>query len=77
MGDGDNNLVVLDYQPPTPVHQNNFVGHFLFGLEASHVKHVISKGKLIVKERQVTTVNEAVILAEARKQAERLWKAMG
>jgi cytosine/adenosine deaminase-related metal-dependent hydrolase len=77
MGDGDNNLVVLDYQPPTPVHQNNFVGHFLFGLEASHVKHVISKGKLIVKERQVKTVNEAVILAEARKQAERLWKAMG
>ena len=75
-GDGDNNLVVLDYQPPTPLHQRNFLGHFLFGLESRDVLHVISSGKLIVENRQLTTVREDEILADARSQALRLWQKM-
>jgi cytosine/adenosine deaminase-related metal-dependent hydrolase len=75
-GDSENNLVVLDYDTPTPLSANNFLGHFLFGIEARHVSHVISKGRLIVENGNLLTVNEAVILAESKIQAARLWEKM-
>ncbi|NVO21125.1 MAG: amidohydrolase family protein [Bacteroidetes bacterium] len=76
MGDGANNLVVMDYNSPTPLNTNNFLGHFLFGLESQQVKHVISSGKLIVKDTVAQNVNEQEILQEARNQAVRLWEKM-
>jgi cytosine/adenosine deaminase-related metal-dependent hydrolase len=75
-GDFENNLVVLDYDTPTPFTSSNFLGHFLFGLESSHVQHVISGGKLIVEDREIITVNEMEILHESGKQAMRLWEKM-
>jgi len=75
-GDGENNLVVLDYDSPTEINQNNFLGHFLFGFEAKHVQHVISQGNLIVKDRKVTMVNEEEILDFARSQGNKLWEKM-
>lgn len=75
-GDGDNNLVILDYQPPTPMSQDNFLGHFVFGLESSHVESVISAGRLIVENRQLTLMNEADILGNAQEMAVKLWKKL-
>ncbi|MCK9423560.1 MAG: amidohydrolase family protein [Bacteroidales bacterium] len=75
-GDEENNLVVFDYDTPTPFTKGNFLSHFLFGIGSKHVTHVISNGELIVEDRNVVTVNEVEILAEARLQAERLWGRM-
>ncbi len=75
-GDGENNLVVLDYPSPTPVTKENFHGHFIFGLTSNDVQHVISNGKLIVKDKTVQTIDENEILAFTREQAARLWKRM-
>ncbi|MFA5781551.1 MAG: amidohydrolase family protein [Bacteroidales bacterium] len=75
-GDGENNLVIMDYDTPTEINQNNFLGHFLFGLESKHVQHVVSQGKLIVKDREVITVNEKKILEFSREQGTRLWEKM-
>ena len=75
-GDGENNLVVLDYHSPTPLTNGNFLGHFLFGIESRSVLHVISRGKLIVKDGKVQTVNEEKVLEESHIQAIRLWKKM-
>ena len=73
-GDEENNLIVLDYDPPTPITKDNFIGHLLFGITAAHIRDVISGGRLIVHNRRITTVDEHEIKKEARKQAERLWK---
>lgn len=72
-GDGENNLVVLDYDSPTPINENNFPGHFIFGLRSNHVLHVISNGRLIVHERVLQTVDEKEILSFTKEQTERLW----
>jgi cytosine/adenosine deaminase-related metal-dependent hydrolase len=72
-GDGENNLMILDYDSPTPVNQENFAGHFFYGMNSSHVKHLISQGKLILKDRKHTLLDEKAILAEAQEQAKRLW----
>jgi len=75
-GDGDNNLVVLDYDSPTPVSSENFLGHFIFGLSSNHVQHVISNGNWLVKNRKLTNVDEQEVLIQARNQAVRLWKKL-
>lgn len=75
-GDGSNNLVVLDYDSPTSIHQNNFIGHFLFGLNSSHVNDVLSDGKLVVRNRKIQLVDQEIILEEARRQASLLWDKM-
>ncbi|HBF87287.1 MAG TPA: amidohydrolase [Bacteroidales bacterium] len=75
-GDGENNLVVMDYDTPTDFNQQNFLGHFLFGLESRQVKHVISSGKLIVKDGIVVNVNEQEVLEFGRKQGKILWDKM-
>lgn len=75
-GDGENNLVVLDYDSPTEMNADNFLGHFLFGLRVSHVKHVISDGEIIVKDRKLQKVKEEEILAFTREQGKRLWKKL-
>ncbi|MEI6456573.1 MAG: amidohydrolase family protein [bacterium] len=75
-GDGENNLVVFDYSPSTPFNPGNFCSHFFFGMESRHISHVISDGRLIVKDRKILNVDEEEILAEARIQAKRLWERM-
>ena len=76
IGDGDNNLIVLDYDSPTEINQNNFLGHFIFGIESKHVQHVISSGKLIVKNRIIQTVDEQKILSMSQELSKKLWDKM-
>lgn len=71
-GDSDNNLVVLNYNNPTDFNQNNFLGHFIFGIKAKHIKHVISIGKIIVKNKKIVNIDEEGIL----KQAQELFKIL-
>lgn len=75
-GDGNNNLVVLDYDNPTDFNENNFLGHFIFGLEAKHVEHVISKGKIIVKNKKIVNIDEESLLKQAQELSKILWKKM-
>jgi cytosine/adenosine deaminase-related metal-dependent hydrolase len=75
-GDGENNLVILDYDTPTEITSENFSGHFIYGLESSHVLSVIAQGQMIVEERRITSLDEAEILAYAREQGLRLWQKL-
>ena len=75
-GDGENNLVVLDYDSPTPITEHNFLGHFVFGLSSNHIRHVISNGSWLVKNKRLTNVNEKELLTFAKEQALRLWKKL-
>ncbi len=75
-GDAGNNLVVLDYPTPTPLTKENFPGHFIFGLTSNHVQHVISDGKLIVKDKKLLTIDEKETLEFTKEQASGLWQRM-
>ncbi|HSV87805.1 MAG TPA: amidohydrolase family protein, partial [Bacteroidales bacterium] len=75
-GDGENNLLVLDYDTPTPFGSENFLGHFIFGLRSQNVKHVVANGRLVVENGAIQTVDEKAILAFTREQAARLWKKL-
>ena len=74
--DAENNLVVLSYDSPTDVTSNNFLGHFVFGIDSRHVTTVVCQGKVIVEDGRVTTIDEAEVLAYAREMGKKLWAAM-
>ncbi|MBI9037953.1 MAG: amidohydrolase family protein [Bacteroidales bacterium] len=75
-GDEENNLVVIDYDTPTEINSDNFLGHYIFGLESKQFRHVISSGKLIVKNYKIQTVDENEILSFSRIQGNRLFKSL-
>lgn len=75
-GDGENNIVVLDYKPQTDFNTQNFPGHFIFGIESKHVQHVIANGRLVVKDRKVMTLDEEEIKGHCRELSKELWKRM-
>jgi cytosine/adenosine deaminase-related metal-dependent hydrolase len=43
-------LVVWDYQPLTPLRQENLWGHFIYGLLESKPKHVVANGDFLLKD---------------------------
>jgi cytosine/adenosine deaminase-related metal-dependent hydrolase len=71
-----NDVVILDYAPPTPLTANNLPAHACFGLDARHVRTVIAGGRVILREGRLTTIDEHDTLANCREQAGRLWRAM-
>ena len=72
-GDSANNLVVLDYQSPTPITSGNWAAHVMYGLNRGHVETVISDGRVVVRDGRCTLVDEQSIYRDACIQAQRLW----
>lgn len=66
-------LMVLDYHPFTPLTAGNFPWHLIFGIKGSHVTHTIAGGKLLMKERELLTLDEAEIAARARERVPAVW----
>ncbi len=75
-GAGENNLVVLNYQNPTPLNKDNFPGHFAFGFSSNDVDTVLAQGRVIVAGGRLMSEDEESIVAYARQQAERLWAGL-
>jgi len=65
-------LVVLDYNSPTPLTSENLAWHLMFGLTSSCVQSVMVAGRFIVRDR-VSALDHEDIYAEARKASEKLW----
>jgi cytosine/adenosine deaminase-related metal-dependent hydrolase len=69
-------LVILDYQAPTPMTSRNALGHLLFGMNASSVESVIIRGRWVVRNRVLVGLDVDGILRRAELVAAKLWKRM-
>lgn len=68
-------LVLWDYDPPTPLVGGNVAGHIAFGLSARSIKSVMVNGEFVVQDR-VPAFDADGIAAKARAETIRLWKRM-
>lgn len=66
-------VIIMDYDPPTPIEDDNQIGHILFGLTGRLVDTTIVAGKVLMRERQMETVDAAAVYAKARTVAKDLW----
>jgi len=67
-------LIFVDYHPYTPLTDGNLPWHIIFGFQQSMVTTTIVAGKVLMKDRELLTLNEAEISSRAREIAPRIWK---
>lgn len=69
-------LAIIDYQPPTPLSEANFLGHLIFGLVDATVDTTVCNGKILMKGKQVLSMDEERIAARSRELAPMMWKRL-
>jgi putative selenium metabolism protein SsnA len=67
-------LVVLDYDPPTPLGADDLASHWAYGFSSRLVRDVIVAGEVVVRDRRLTRADAREIRSLAREQASRLWE---
>lgn len=67
-------IILLDYVPYTPLTAGNFPWHLVFGIDGTHVTHTICCGRLLMKDRELLTMDEQWIAAKAKEAVKRVWK---
>jgi len=66
-------LILVDYQPITPMHAGNLPWHILFGFRDGMVTTTIAGGKIVMRDRKLLLLDEVEIAAKAREAAIRTW----
>ena len=69
-------LAIIDYQPPTPLDESNFLGHLIFGLVDATVDTTVCKGKILMRDKQILSMDEARLAARSRELAPQMWKRL-
>jgi putative selenium metabolism protein SsnA len=69
-------LIVLEYQPPSPLADANLAGHWVFGLSSRQVRDVFVAGRPVVRNREPTRADRPRMSGQAREFAEKLWTRM-
>ncbi|MCF2628830.1 putative aminohydrolase SsnA [Fusobacterium mortiferum] len=69
-------VIVVDYDPLTPMNENNINSHILFGFTGKDVVTTIIDGKVIMQDRKLVGINEKEIFKISREVAKKLWDRM-
>ena len=67
-------LIVVDYDPPTPLCASNIDSHIMFGISGRSVVTTIIGGRILMHDRKLLAVDEKETLAKARLSAAKLWQ---
>lgn len=65
-------VIVTDYIPPTPMSADNCNSHILFGMTGRHVVTTVANGKILMKNRILTHIDEEKVMADCRQAAAEL-----
>jgi putative selenium metabolism protein SsnA len=69
-------LVVLDYDAPTPFDAETVAGHWIFGLGSRFVRDVMVAGEWVVLDRKLVHTDTPRLVNDARREALRLWRRL-
>ena len=69
-------LAIIDYQPPTPLSEANFLGHLIFGLVDATVDTTVCKGVILMKGKRILSLDEERIAARSRELSPKMWRRL-
>lgn len=69
-------VIVVDYDPLTPMNKDNLNSHLLFGINGSMVRTTICNGQILMKNRELCVCDEEKIMADCRQAADELAKSI-
>jgi cytosine/adenosine deaminase-related metal-dependent hydrolase len=67
-------IIFVDYHATTPLTAANLPWHIVFGFESSMVTTTIVAGQVLMRDRQLLTLDEAEITARSRQLAAEVWQ---
>jgi len=67
-------LILADYDPPTPLRADNLAAHLLFGFSGRAVATTLIAGRVVMQDRKFVALDEAEIHAKSRATAAEMWK---
>ncbi|MDD2282514.1 MAG: putative aminohydrolase SsnA [Eubacteriales bacterium] len=68
--------IIVQYKPYSPLTADNWWFHLLMGVSGGMVRTVLVDGNILMEDRELTTVDEEEVYAQARLQAEFVWKRL-
>ena len=66
-------VIITDYYPHTPMDGNNINGNILFGMSGRSVVTTIGNGKILMKDRVITMLDEKKTLSDIAEKTQKLW----
>ncbi len=69
-------LILVPYDPPTPLESGNLASHLLAALSARSPSAVVVNGKAVVRDGTVVTADVPAVMAQARSHARELWRRL-
>ncbi len=73
----DADMAFFDYEPPTMINADNAVGHLLFGMINSRVRHTVSMGKFLMKDFELQLdLDIKEVIARSTEVAGKLWSRL-
>jgi putative selenium metabolism protein SsnA len=68
-------IVLIDYNAPTPLDENTVLGHLIFGISQADTDTTIVNGKVLMENRKLNLdIDEEAIAAKARELTKKLWE---
>jgi putative selenium metabolism protein SsnA len=67
-------VIIVDYDPPTPLCASNIASHILFGISGRSVVTTIIAGRILMQDRKLLVIDEEEIMVKARVSAAKLWQ---
>lgn len=67
-------IILVDYDPLTPLDENNLNSHLLFGVNGAMVTATIGSGEILMMDRKLIKIDKESVLNACRKQASDLWR---
>jgi putative selenium metabolism protein SsnA len=67
-------VILVNYDPPTPLIAGNLPWHIVFGVDGTGVDTTIVAGQVLMRGRELLTLDEKAIMVRARELAGKLWQ---
>jgi len=67
-------IILVNYDPPTPMSAANLNGHIHFGFTGGAVETVLIGGQIVMDSRQLLAIDEQEVMAKSRAAAAEMWK---
>jgi putative selenium metabolism protein SsnA len=69
-------VILVDYYPTTPLTAENLPWHLIFGVDGTGVDTTVVGGRVLMRGRELLTLDEAAITARARELAAQVWERL-
>jgi len=67
-------MILVDYDCPTFLCKGNLPWHIVFGMSGASIDSTIVGGRMVMKHRELLTIDEKAVLARARERTPGIWE---